>query len=171
MTADAGGTWSYTPSLPDGPHAFMAHATDLAGNVRDSSPLYMTLDTTAPTIRLFDDTGASASDHITANPILTGTAAPGTAVTLMEGTTVLGTGTTDGTGTWAFLPTIEEGSHTVTVNTAGGSSSLTFTLDNSLVPRPLVWPTTPVRAPATTSPAMPRSPARQTPELRSRSMI
>ena len=51
----------------------------------------------------------------------------------MEGTTVLGTGTADGTGTWAFLPTIEEGSHTVTVNTAGGSSSLTFTLDNSLV--------------------------------------
>ena len=103
MTADAGGTWSYTPSLPDGRHVFMAHATDLAGNVRDSSPLYMTLDTTAPTIRLFEDTGASDSDHITANSILTGTAAPMTAVTLMEGTTVLGTGTTDGTGTWAFL--------------------------------------------------------------------
>src|SRR4029077_4435601 len=30
-----------------GRHVFMAHATDLAGNVRDSSPLYMTLDTTA----------------------------------------------------------------------------------------------------------------------------
>ena len=62
-----------------------------------------------PTIRLFDDTGASASDHITANPILTGTAAPGTAVTLMEGTTVLGTGTADGTGTWGFLfPRLEK---------------------------------------------------------------
>jgi len=48
VTADAGGTWSYTPSLPDGPHVFMAHATDLAGNVRDSGPLYMTLDTTPP---------------------------------------------------------------------------------------------------------------------------
>src|SRR3954469_10546376 len=132
VTADAGGTWSYTPSLPDGPHVFMAHATDLAGNVRDSGPLYMTLDTTAPTIRLFDDTGASASDNITVNPILTGTATPGTAVTLMEGTTVLGTGTVDGTGRWAFLPTIEQGSHTVTVNTAGGSSSLAFTFDNSL---------------------------------------
>ena len=135
VTADASGTWSYTPSLPDGPHAFMAHATDLAGNVRDSSPFYMTLDTSAPTIRLFDDTGASAIDHITANPILTGTAAPGTAVTLMEGTTVLGTGTADGSGTWGFLfPALpSEGQHTVTANTAGGSSSLTFTLDRSLV--------------------------------------
>ena len=44
VTADASGTWSYTPSLPDGPHAFMVEATDVAGNVRDSSPLYMTLD-------------------------------------------------------------------------------------------------------------------------------
>ena len=127
VTADASGTWSYTPSVPDGPHAFMAHATDVAGNVRDSSPLFVTIDTASPTIMLFNDTGASGSDHITANPILTGTAAPGTAVTLMEGTTVLGTGTVDGTGTWGFLPTIGEGSHTVTVNTAGGSSSLTFT--------------------------------------------
>src|SRR3954464_14898750 len=135
VTADASGTWSYTPSVPDGPHAFMAHATDLAGNVRDSSPFYMTLDTSAPPIRLFDDTGASAIDHITANPILTGTAAPGTAVTLMEGTTVLGTGTADGSGTWGFLfPALpSEGQHTVTANTAGGSSSLTFTLDRSLV--------------------------------------
>src|SRR3954454_6625498 len=133
VTADASGTWTYTPSVPDGPHAFIAHATDLAGNVRDSSPFYMTLDTSLPTIRLFDDTGASATDHITANPILTGTAAPGTAVTLMEGTTVLGTETADATGTWGFFfPTIQEGSHTVTANTAGGSSSLTFTLDNSL---------------------------------------
>ena len=48
VTADASGTWSYTPSVPDGPHAFMAHATDVAGNVRDSSPFYMTLDTAPP---------------------------------------------------------------------------------------------------------------------------
>src|SRR5678815_1974158 len=80
VTADASGTWSYTPSVPDGPHAFMVEATDVAGNVRDSSPFYMTLDTAPPTIRLFDDTGARASDHITANPILTGTAAPATEV-------------------------------------------------------------------------------------------
>ena len=46
----------------------MVEATDLAGNVRDSSPFYMTLDTAPPTIRLFDDTGASASDQITATP-------------------------------------------------------------------------------------------------------
>ena len=134
VTADASGTWSYTPSVPDGPHAFMVEATDVAGNVRDSSPLFVTIDTASPTIRLFNDTGASASDHITANPILTGTAAPATVVTLMEGTTVLGTATADATGTWGFLsPTIGEGSHTITANTAGGSSSLTFTLDHSLV--------------------------------------
>ena len=51
VTADASGTWSYTPSVPDGPHAFMAQATDVAGNVRDSSPLFVTLDTASPTIQ------------------------------------------------------------------------------------------------------------------------
>jgi len=120
VLADAGGTWSYTPVLPDGPHVFIARATDVAGHFRDTSPFFVTLDTTPPTITLFNDTGASASDRITADPTLIGTAAPATLVTLMEGTTVLGTVTADATGVWAFLSPfsgIAEGSHTITAIT------------------------------------------------------
>src|SRR5205807_1445511 len=60
VTADASGIWSYTPSVPDGPHAFMAHATDVAGNVRDSSPFYMTLETAPPVAH--DDSYSLAED-------------------------------------------------------------------------------------------------------------
>jgi Big-like domain-containing protein len=94
---------------------------------------------TAPavTMQLAQDTGASATDHITANPGLSGTADANAVVTLTEGSTVLGTTRADSTGAWSFTPTgLPQGAQIITAsetNSAGvsGSTSLSFTLDTT----------------------------------------
>ena len=67
---DASGNWSFTvPSdLGEGLHHLTAVATDAAGNDVQSSELQVTIDTeepAAPGLELSNDTGLSASDHIT----------------------------------------------------------------------------------------------------------
>ena len=85
------------------------------------------------TIALAHDTGGT--NNVTSNDALTGSADANAAVTLSEGSTVLGTTTANASGVWAFTPTgLAQGSQTVTAsetNAAGltGSSSLTFTYD------------------------------------------
>ncbi|WP_233871715.1 Ig-like domain-containing protein [Paraburkholderia adhaesiva] len=73
VTADATGTWSYTPttSLSEGAHSFTTTATDAAGNTGPAStPFTVTTDYTAPTATvtidsITDDNGPSAHDFIT----------------------------------------------------------------------------------------------------------
>ncbi|WP_161864695.1 Ig-like domain-containing protein [Pseudomonas yangonensis] len=63
-TADGAGNWSITSSaLADGSHALTAQATDAAGNKSMvSSPLLITIDTTAPA---FDSAGSTPVDDAT----------------------------------------------------------------------------------------------------------
>ena len=84
------------------------------------------------------DTGASATDGITSNAALTGTADPNAAVNLtIDGTAAATSATADASGVWSFTPTgLVDGQHTVVAsetNAAGqtGSASLTFTLDTT----------------------------------------
>jgi hypothetical protein len=85
------------------------------------------------TIALANDT--SGGMNITANDALTGTADANAAVTISEGTTVLGTTTANANGVWSFTPIgLAQGQQTITAsetNATGltGSSSLTFTYE------------------------------------------
>jgi ELWxxDGT repeat protein len=138
-TSDASGAWSFTPTgLADGIHTIVASETDAAGNT-GSAALIFTLDTTPPIIteRLAHDTGSSPSDGITSNPALSGSGEANAVVTLMEGSTVLGTTTAAANGHWNFSPVgLADGVHTIVASepdVAGniGSTSLTFTLDTT----------------------------------------
>ena len=139
VTADATGAWSFTPAgLVDGAHTLTATQTDPAGNT-GSATLSFTLDKTAPvlSLALVSDTGSSATDGITSNPAIKGSGQANTLVTIMEGGTVLGTATADGTGAWSFTPAgLIDGAHTLTAtqtDPAGntGSATLSFTLDKT----------------------------------------
>jgi hypothetical protein len=134
---DNKGSWTFNPSgLTQGSHTIVASQTDVAGNTGTAS-LTFTLDSMAPTVTdgLASDTGASATDKITSDPTLTGSAEANSTVTLREGTTVRGTTTADALGNWTITPAgLTSGTHTLVASEtdiAGntGTVSLTFTLD------------------------------------------
>lgn len=89
------------------------------------------------TIALASDTGVSATDKITSNDTLTGTADPNAVVKIALGSTVLGNATANASGVWSLTPVaLADGQYTVTAsetNAAGltGSASLAFTLDTT----------------------------------------
>ena len=148
-TADGSGNWSVTSSaLADGSHTLTVKASDTAGNVSSASTsLAVTIDATAPAtpsapdLAAGSDSGSSSTDNITTatTPVFTGTAAANVTVTLYDtdGTTVLGTTTSDGSGNWSITSsTLGDGTHTLTVkasdaagNTSSASTSLAVTVD------------------------------------------
>jgi hypothetical protein len=123
--------------LPDGAHTVRATATDTAGNVSAATtPWIFTVDTAAPAIptgialTAATDTGASASDGVTANnqPTLTGAATAGSLVTVYIDGTAVGTTTADGSGVWQYnvAAPLADGAHTVSAtatDTAGNVSA------------------------------------------------
>src|SRR5215472_7951341 len=131
-TANSSGMWSFTPtSLAPGLQTITASETNAAG-LTGSSSLTFTYETTPKvTIKLALDT--SGGKDITSYDALTGTADANAAVTISEGSTLLGTTTANANGVWSFTPTnLAQGLQTITAsetNAAGltGSSSLTFT--------------------------------------------
>ncbi|WP_322993932.1 Ig-like domain-containing protein [Limnohabitans sp.] len=150
-TADGAGAWTITSSaLSDGVHTLTAKVTDDAGNTgAASTPLSVTVDTTAPSapgaidLDSGSDTGISNSDNVTSDttPTFNGTVEANSTVTLYDtdGTTVLGTTTADSSGNWSITAsTLAGGSHTLTVkakdaagNESGASSSLSVTIDTT----------------------------------------
>ena len=150
-TADGAGAWTVTSSaLSNGVHTLTAKVTDGAGNTgAASTPLSVTIDTTAPSapgaidLDSGSDTGISNSDNVTSDttPTFNGTAEANSTVTLYDtdGTTVLGTTTADSSGNWTITAsTLAGGSHTLTVkakdaagNESGASSSLSVTIDTT----------------------------------------
>jgi hypothetical protein len=149
-TVAADGTWSVVPSpaLTTGTHLLKARVTDVAGNASTySTPLAVTIDTTAPTapvaptLAAASDTGVSSTDKITADttPTLTGTAEANAIVTVYDGTTLVGTTTADALGNWTVdVNTLTDGAHTLTVkatdpagNTSVASAGLGITIDGS----------------------------------------
>lgn len=108
-----------------------------------------TLDHTAaaapstPSMTSGTDTGVSSTDGITSNttPVFTGTAEANATVRLYDtdGTTVLGTTTANGSGSWSITSsTLSAGSHTLTVNqsdaagnNSASSAGLSVVIDTS----------------------------------------
>ncbi|PJZ03879.1 Ig-like domain repeat protein [Pantoea rodasii] len=148
VVAGADGQWSFTPAaLADGSYSFHASVTDTDGTVTQTPTIVITIDTVVPDaatgLQLSDnDSGvvepiASGGATNTTTPVLSGTAEPGSTVTVRDGNTVLGTATVGSNGSWSFTsPTLSEGNHSLTTtvtdpagNTSPASDPITFTVD------------------------------------------
>ncbi len=100
-----------------------------------SAALNVTIDTrpSTPDLVAASDTGASNTDNVTADntPTLTGTAAPDATVTILDGTTVVGTGVADGAGAYSITTSaLADGVRSLTArSTSGGpeTQANTFT--------------------------------------------
>jgi hypothetical protein len=92
------GTWSKSVTLTgDGTHTLTAQDTDAAGNTGTSNAVIFTLDTTPPTV-------AISSEILSHRKVtLSGTTAEANdSISVYDGSTLLGTTTTDSNGTWKF---------------------------------------------------------------------
>lgn len=155
-TVDITGNWSITSALGEGSHSLTATQTDVAGNLSDpSAALVVTIDTlvaqlAAPDLDAGSDTGASATDNLTADttPTFTGTGEVGATVTMHVFDTVSFvntdfTTTVDATGNWSITTTplfvgVESHIYDVSAsqtdlagNVGMDSSSLTVTVDTT----------------------------------------
>ncbi|RCH57948.1 Ig-like domain repeat protein [Pseudomonas aeruginosa] len=128
-TADANGNWSFTPStpLPDGTVVNVV-ARDAAGN--SSPPASVTVDAVAPATPTVDPSNGTT---------LSGTAEPGSSVTLTDGNgNPIGQVTADGSGNWSFTPgtPLANGSvvNAVAQDAAGNTSGPASTTVDSVAP-------------------------------------
>ncbi len=142
-TADGSGNWSYTPASPiaDGPHDITITATDGSGNASAASPaLSLTVDTTPPSQASVPALVSGTSPLNINEPPFSGTADPGSTVTVYVDGIVIGTTMADGSGNWTYTPSgpIADGIHTVTVtatdaagNVGSVSPSMSLTVDTT----------------------------------------
>jgi len=136
ITADGDGNWSFTPPvpLPDG-MVIEAVAQDAAGNTSPSGSV--TVDAVAPGQPVINPSNGTE---------LSGTAEPGSIVTLTDGDgNPIGQVTTDGDGNWSFTPTTPFTDDTVinaVASDPSGNVSLpaSITVDTSLPSVPVIDP-------------------------------
>ncbi|PUA79096.1 Ig-like domain-containing protein, partial [Nocardioides currus] len=155
------GNWSCTPTtpLPAGQHTFTAKAADEAGNVSAADTVTFTVtqapDTTPPAapVIVLPLEGSSTADT---TPTVTGTAEPGSTVTVTEGGTTICTAQTGPLGNWSCTPTtpLPAGQHTFTAKAAdeAGNVSAADTVTFTVITVP-PGDTTPPDAPVITTPA------------------
>jgi hypothetical protein len=126
--ASAAGAWSCQPTTPLGlgTRNVSITATDAANNVSPAATQTLIVDTTAPTAPTISGPAAGASLHDT--PTFSGTAEPGSTVTVMDGATTVCTATVDGSGNWSCTAAapLGEGTHTIsiTVTDPAGNTSV-----------------------------------------------
>ena len=143
-TTDPNGNWTITVTGAVGTHNYYAESIN-----GDSGNTSVTIDTTAPAapsaplMSAASDAGFSTSDGVTktTTPVFVGTAETGAAVTLYDtnGTTVLGTGTADGSGNWSITSTtLSQGVHTLSAkaadlagNVSSASTATSATIDTT----------------------------------------
>ncbi|MBV9654589.1 MAG: DUF4214 domain-containing protein [Acetobacteraceae bacterium] len=145
--ADESGNWNYTPEMEDGTYTLTVSETDAAGNT-GSAPVTFTLDTTppaAPASLAIDPASDSGTpgDGVTnvTQPVIDGTAEPGSTVVLSEGESQIGSATADpNTGAWQITPgaALSEGPHQLSAtatdaagNVSGASDPLSVTIDTT----------------------------------------
>jgi hypothetical protein len=142
-TANSNGAWTYaTSALTTGSHSITAKAMDAAGNTGAASAAVIaeigTLSTqpapSAPSIASFSNDSGVAGDRVTNDNTLElkGTAAAGSAVTVYDGSTKLGTTTASSTGSWDYITQVlTDAKHTLTAvssNSSGQTSSASAAL-------------------------------------------
>lgn len=137
-TTDATGHFVFVENgSPDTVHSFGANAIDIAGNEgHGTGPLVVGGVTPTVTVSLASDTGSSASDHVTSNAALSGTADANSVLHFtVDGSAVAATATANASGAWSFTPAgLADGAHTIVAsetNATGntGSASLSLTLE------------------------------------------
>ena len=139
VAASVGGDWAFTPStaLADGAHTVKASATDAAGNTSPySAPHTFTIDTTPPPAPVLA-TPADGSVTLDNQPAVSGTAEPGSTVTVLVDGSAIGSTSADAAGQWlvAMPAPLADGLHTararatdVAGNTSVDSASHAFTV-------------------------------------------
>ncbi|WP_085598804.1 Ig-like domain-containing protein [Pseudomonas sp. B10(2017)] len=136
VTADGSGNWTFTPAtpLPNGT-VVNATASDPAGNTSPAATV--TVDSSAP---------AAPAINATNGTTISGTAEPGSTVTLTDaGGNPIGQVTADGSGNWSFAPGTPLANGTVIIATAtdvtGNTSAPSTTTVDSVAPAaPVVEP-------------------------------
>ncbi len=149
--AGADGKYSFTPAeslkLSDGVHTLNVSATDLAGNVSTvAASQTVTIDATAP---IQPTESVAVSPTLTVGtvtydtdrtPTITGTAEAGSTVTIMDGTTTLGTTTANAQGAYSFTVAdanqLSGGAHSFSVTAtdlAGNTSSASNAVARNVV--------------------------------------
>jgi hypothetical protein len=153
-TAAAGGmTFSLAGVVLTGSNTLLARVGTAGGAFSTSLSQAYVLDQVAPAIpsvpdlTAASDSGRSSTDNITnaATPTFTGTAEPGSTVTLLDGTTVIGTGVATG-GKWSVAaPTLANGVHNLSAeatdvagNVSAASDALSVTIDRVAPSAPVV---------------------------------
>lgn len=149
VTAGNNGEWSFTtPALGEGDHSLTTVVTDAAGNAGPaSSPIEFGIDTTPPAVagdvQLINNSGSTPQPIISGgatnntSPVLSGSAEPGSTVTIYDGETAIGSVTAGSDGSWSFpVPALEEGDHSLTTtvtdtagNTGPASEPIEFAVD------------------------------------------
>ena len=128
--ADNAGNYSIIAfTLGQGIHSLTVKATDAAGNVSTASAaVSLTIDSMALAPQILavgSSSGAQTGLTNVATPTLTGTAEPGSRITLYEGETPLGTATVTQDGTWSFTAgTLAEGLHQITASVADRAGNI-----------------------------------------------
>lgn len=149
VSVNGAGAWSFTPAtaLSEGSHTLLASQTDAAGNTSPTStPTSFTVDTVPPAAPVVTGPadGSTTPDN---TPLLTGTAEPGSVVTVSVDAITVGSAGADGTGQWSLVQpsVLLDGPHTVraqatdAVGNTGPVSGLTsFLVDTTPPPAPVI---------------------------------
>ncbi|MEO3990874.1 BapA/Bap/LapF family large adhesin [Pseudocitrobacter cyperus] len=142
-TTAVNGSWSFTPTTPlgEGSHSLTLTATNGAGNTSaPSAPFVLVVDTVAPNRPVLTGvtdgeepvTGALINNQATndTQPTFSGTAEPGSTVTIFDNGNEVDTVLVPGSGNWSWTPDapLAEGPHAITLTTtdaAGNTSTAT----------------------------------------------
>jgi MYXO-CTERM domain-containing protein len=128
--------------LAEGPHTFWVRSRDALNNLETSPASHTwTVDALAPAAPVITSpaNGALVTDT---TPTISGTAQPGSTVTVLLDGSAVGTVTAEATGAWSFTPdsALPEGEHTVSATamdlggTSPASTPVRFTIDTGLDP-------------------------------------
>jgi len=155
---DALGNWSFTPSPPllNGAHAFTVAAEDKAGNLSAvSNSFVIVIDTVAPDKpvieAVYDDHGArtgnlaSGATTDDAKPTIRGSAEVGSTVIIKDGDVELGRVVAGSDGKWVFEPPagLIDGAHKLSVEAMDAAGNLSQPSDAFDVTVDTTVPTTP----------------------------
>ncbi|KUM25877.1 hypothetical protein AU467_23755 [Mesorhizobium loti] len=128
-TADANGTWTFTPTgLDDGLHTIAPSETDAAGNIGTEAVKFL-LDTSAPIIVDIFQTQVSKK---LATTTMSGHSEIRDVITLYEGAKALGSTAVGADGKWSIsLANLSDAVHTFTTTDRAGNSAPTVILGSS----------------------------------------
>ncbi|WP_164718664.1 Ig-like domain-containing protein [Bradyrhizobium sp. LVM 105] len=130
-TATSTGSWDYiTQVLTDAKHTLTATATNTSGQTSAASAaVAVTVDTKAPAA----PTIASDTVNATNQVVMSGTAEANSAIRVFDGTTQVGTATTNSSGAWSVTTSaLSAGSHALTAkatDVAGNVSAASTAVD------------------------------------------